>query len=320
MNISPQAIYERINTKIVGQYEAKKVISNVMYRHFIRTYARNLYKESLPTATFLLAGSSGMGKTALIRAASKALQEVTRSRMAPVLEVDCTALTPKGWIGDNMDELIRDHREYLGEGKDVEFNTTILYLDEFDKLMIPAVGSGGTDHSKQTQYSLLKLFEGCPINVSSNKSPSVQIQTSGFLIVVSGAFSNIKHNIEARGKTIGFIKSKEESSYKHFHKELEASGLSTQLAGRISDIGILTDLTKDEMYTILVTHILPEYDSIFKYTTATPNISQRKLKQIVEEALELKMGARGLRIIADKVFTDELFNSEFKDEVPNVLQ
>ncbi len=150
-SISPKLIYDEISNKVIGQHEAKKGFSNVLFMYYANLmYNRDVESTLKINNNFLLMGPSGNGKTLMINAGADALNKLASNDMFSVLSIDCTTLSPEGWQGNNLSTLIGLHVEKHGERKSKH---TIVYFDEFDKLCMPMVSSGSGDHHKQIQYS-----------------------------------------------------------------------------------------------------------------------------------------------------------------------
>lgn len=294
--ISPELIHAVIDQTVIGQDQAKKVISMAMFMHFARTAFLAKSKKPFKKSNPLLLGPSGNGKTLLVRAASKAVRELSGYGIAPILEVDCTGLTSKGWAGDDLSDLLQSHyRKHFKQR--AAFDSTVVFLDEIDKLCMPQVGKGGTDHNRATQYGLLKAVEGMKITLEGD----IDIDTGGMMFVFAGNFPQIRHNLAKRDKlSMGFGATDVAKKKKvDVHQQLEEGGMITQLVGRISTVGRLDKLTKKELRQILVGHVIPEYKDLIDFLNHDLTISDYHLRKIVEEAYDKGTGARGLQAAVD---------------------
>jgi len=317
--ISPKMIYDEVCKTVVGQDEAKKMIANVVFLHMVR-YGQCLKEgKMLKKNNALLMGPTGTGKTFIVRETARALRKLTGLPLCPVLELDCTELSPRGWVGDSISELLNKHHEENRDNMDA-FNTTIVFLDEFDKICKPAVSSSGTDHNRNTQYNLLKFIEGADLRGDkSHGSKNVPVGTHHMLFVMAGNFSEVRSarraKAAAKDKTLGFGLTAAEELDKDFvdlHTELDKVGMATQLVGRTPFVGELTELQPIELRKILDDHLIPEYASTWKYLGKKLKVSDDAKEQIVQDCFRRKTGARGLQTDLAKVLEDDIFNTEVR--------
>lgn len=310
--ISPRKIYEYIDQFVVGQHEAKRAISIAVFMHYVKFFHRcdeSTKEVPVKNSNALLFGPSGCGKTFLVRKASEALCHITKLQIAPVLEVDCTNLTAKGWEGDDLDQVVLDHCAQY-KSKPHQLQTSIIFLDEFDKICMPAIGRGGSDHNRSTQYNLLKLVEGADLN---NKVTGFTVNTSGMLFVFAGNFPQIRHRrVEDNKKSIGFRNDIHQLN-KDFDvaEELEKAGMISQLVGRITYTGEVKSLDKKFFKKILKHHLIPEKQEIYDYLGYELNISEYHQNKIVEHALSKKVGARGLEAALESYLEKYAFDLTF---------
>ncbi len=314
--LSPKQIYTEMSNTVIGQVEAKRAISVVLYLNYVGLMHKSLYpnKEPLKRPSILLAGPSGNGKTFIIQQGIKAIQKLTNSNMMPLLTVDCTALTAEGWSGPSISTYIEAHvANWRHDNTALE--TAIMYFDEFDKLCQPAVGTGGTDHHAQAQYSMLKLLEHTPVILESNRSAFTQtFDVSNFLFMFSGNFPEIRKNRDDnKKKGIGFHRESEHKDEQlSLHKQLQNIGLKTQLAGRISQMVEIKELTKVDLERIVRENIIPQIVELFDFMDYTIYISNETVNNVVETAVKNKTGARGLQAAMDAYVQDELFEQKIQ--------
>lgn len=309
--ISPQDIYNEISKTVVGQHQAKVDLSLSLYMHYINL----LYKEKNCNRAginnnILLHGPSGNGKTFLVKTAIKAMRDLTGLPIFPLMEVDASTLTSEGWAGTSISDLLDIHIRKVSE---TALPTTVVYLDEFDKLVNPAVGSGGTDHNKQTMYSLLKFIEGTDYNISSQNTRSAKnVSTEGFLFIFSGNFPYFREYEEGLNKVnIGFgtgavPKVEELDDFSIMQK----IGLVTQMAGRIGKIIRLNRLTEQELEQIIRQNIIPDVVDLLAFMEQTYHVSEDMIKQMVKTAIDRKTGARGLASALNELMKDFLFSTK----------
>jgi len=302
--ISPKLIYDKISTKVVGQDEAKKIVSTSMFLHWVRFCQSLRQGTKLKKSNILLTGPTGTGKTLIVREAAQAIRDLTGYPICPVLEVDCTELTGRGWEGESLTTLIKDLYKSTGSN-DVTFASAVIFLDEFDKLCKSAISSSGTDHNKQTQYNLLKAVEGVKI------PGGTELDTSKMLFIFAGNFSEIREKRAAVNKQIGFSRDTLTLSQQDLHSELEAAGVSTQLVGRIAQVGELGELSKKELIEVLDRFLIPEYTNTWDFLGKKLKVKKSYKDEMVDRCFERKTGARGLQADLARHVEGELFNTEF---------
>lgn len=307
-SISPQGIYDYISNSVEGQEQAKRAISSAMFLHFTRSMALGITGRQFKKSNALLLGPSGSGKTLIVREAIKAVSELSGYRMAPALEIDCTSLSARGWEGEHIEEMIEAH--YKEHWKDeFAFKSSVIFLDEIDKMCMPAVGKGGTDHNRSTQYGLLKIVEGMELLISNGH---IKVDTSNIMFVFAGNFPQIRHYRNSLDKpAMGFTDTGVKSVDIDLHKQLEAGGMITQLVGRISHIGELQALDKKQLRAILVKHILPEYIDMFDFLGYELTLSNYYIRKIVDEAADKGTGARGLQSALDRTLESDIFAMDY---------
>lgn len=312
MKISPKLIHKELNKVVIGQEEAKKTMSCAMFIHFVKFVQSLQLKKEVKKTNTLLLGPSGSGKTLLVREAAKIMQRLTNTELGPVLEVDCTSLSARGWVGDDLNELLEDHyKEH--KSNDAIFNSSIIFLDEIDKLCMAAVGQGGTDHNKHTQYNLLKAVEGSEIRLPNSKKV---IDTSKMMFVFAGNFPQIRHADASRKKPqMGFTERKDKSvknkSVLDVHNKLEEGGMITQLVGRITSVAELQPLQKKDIRKILTDITIPEYLETFDFMGYELGLTRKDVNAIAETAWNRKVGARGLQSALEEYLFDHLYELQF---------
>lgn len=319
-DLSPRMLYDEVCKTVVGQEAAKKMISNVVFMHMIR-YAQCIKEGTmLKKNNALLMGPTGVGKTFIVRETAKAFRKLSgMAGMLPVLEVDCTELTARGFVGDSITEVLNTHREEFKDNA-AGFDTTIVFLDEFDKICKPAFSSGGTDHNRNTQYNLLKVIEGCDLRGKESaftKAKPTGQGTHHMLFIMAGNFSEVRHARKAvkDAKVLGFQTSapeKEDAGFVDLHTELDKAGMATQLVGRTPYIAELTELQHDELRNILDSHLIPEYASTWKYLGKDLQVSDETKEEIIQNCFKRKTGARGLQTDLAKALEDEIFDMKVR--------
>lgn len=297
--ISPKQIYDKISDKVVGQEEAKKLVCNTLFLHFARYCQTACVGGEYKKSNALLMGPTGCGKTYIVREATKAIRELVGIPICPLLEVDCTELSARGWQGDDLAEILKKFYKECATGEGV-FDTGVVFLDEFDKLCKPAVGSGGTDHNRNTQYNLLKMVEGSKIE---------HFNTNGLLFIFAGNFSEIRAMRDRKPKILGFTgESNIETGYVDYHTELDKAGMATQLVGRTPHVAQLYELKPQELTRILDEHLIPELAATWDFLGKDLKISNKAKLAMVDNCYQRKTGARGLHADLNAHLEGELFD------------
>lgn len=303
MQISPKMIYDEINKNVVGQENVKKTVSTAVFLHFLQ-YCKSVTLPNSPVKknNILLMGPTGTGKTLITREAAKAVRKITNYNICPLLEVDCTELSARGWVGDDLSQVISDHYRRYSHNES-EFNSTIVFLDEFDKLCKPAISKDGYDANRNTQYNLLKIIEGTNI-----KTGMSSFTTAKMLFVLAGNFSEVRVGRHLnKKKSMGYVDTRK-TEYKDIHMELEKAGMVSQLVGRVPFVSELQYLSEEELQAVLDRFIMPEYEDLYDFMGQDFYLPLDKQKEMVYNAYKRKTGARGLYMDVVAHVEDELFN------------
>lgn len=327
--VTPKHLYDYLNEHVIGQEEAKKVLSVAVYNHYKRfcdsiygltdDKKDNLYKDvTIEKSCITCCGPSGCGKTYMLRMLAKYLN-------IPFYIADCSTLTESGYVGDDVENVV------LGALRDCDFNVVaaqhaIIVLDEFDKLSRKSDSPSLTRDvgGEGVQQSLLKLVEGTEVNVPPNggrKHPEqycIPIDTSNILFIGIGAFDGLDKIIEKRKnkKSIGFntkinSSNEEEDLLADITTEdLKKFGLIPELIGRFPVITHVKQLNEQELYQILTepkNSIIKQYQKMMWIDNIELKFEDEALREIAHIAFERKIGARGLRGVIDKALTDIMF-------------
>ena len=315
----PKEIKAELDEYVIGQEEAKKVLSVAVYNHYKRLNASSSDDIEIEKSNVVLVGRTGTGKTLLAKTIAKLLN-------VPFCIADATVLTQAGYVGEDVESVLS--RLLQVADYDVEAaQRGIVFIDEIDKIARKDDNPSITrDVSGEgVQQALLKLLEGSEINVppqGGRKHPEqkmIQVNTKGILFICGGAFDGIEKLIAQRvnRQTIGFSTSDQqdvdsESLLQYINAtDVKNFGLIPELVGRFPVLSYLEPLDSLALKRILTepkNALVKQYEKIFKLDGIKLTIEQKALDFIVSKAIEYKLGARGLRSICEAILTDAMFN------------
>jgi len=313
----PESIYEYLNEHVIGQDDAKKVLSVAISNHYKRINSPPKDLE-IQKGNVLIVGPTGSGKTLLAKTAAKFLK-------VPFVVADATSLTEAGYVGDDVESMISMLLNAAGGDKALA-ERGIVFIDEIDKIARKGESTSITrDVSGEgVQQALLKLVEGtvCRVpNQGGRKHPGsdmLEINTKNILFVAGGAFVGLKEVIANRvnGTSIGFganIKdSKIEGDLSTVSPEdLTKFGMIPEFIGRFTTTVSIKELNKEQLIHIL-TDVKNNYVSQYKYLLKLDDIEitfmPEAIAQMAENSLKLKTGARGLHSEIERVLMPHMFN------------
>ncbi len=317
----PKELKEFLDGYVIGQDDAKKSLSVAVYNH----YKRLLQEKSgddvdIEKSNIILIGSTGTGKTLLAKTIAKKLN-------VPFTIVDATVLTQAGYVGEDIESILTR----LLQVSDYDVTAAergIVFIDEIDKIARKGDNPSITrDVSGEgVQQGLLKLLEGSVVNVppqGGRKHPEqkmIPVNTQNILFICGGAFSGIEQKIGARLNTrlVGYgasaktEKVDKENMLQYIQpQDLKSFGLIPEIIGRLPIVTHLDPLDRDALRRILTepkNAITKQYVKLFKMDGVELVFEDEALDYIVDKAIEFKLGARGLRSLAESVMMDYMFD------------
>ena len=320
--LKPIEIKQHLDEYVIGQDEAKKVLSVAVYNHYKRLIQKPSKKDDeteIEKSNIILIGETGTGKTLLARPLSKILN-------VPFCIADATVLTEAGYVGEDVESIL----SRLLQAADFNVEDAqrgIVFIDEVDKIARKGDNPSITrDVSGEgVQQGLLKLLEGTVVNVppqGGRKHPEqkmVAVDTRNILFICGGAFDGIDKKIVRRmqSQTIGYAAAKEadvldkDNLLQYVNsQDLKSFGLIPELIGRLPVVSFLNPLDAESLKRILTepkNALVKQYQKLFSLDKINFKSEEGALDFIVSKAVEYKLGARGLRSICEGILTDLMF-------------
>ena len=327
--LKPQEINEALDQYVVGQEEAKRVLSVAVYNHYKRiNAAQKLEEVELQKSNIVLIGPTGTGKTLLAQTLARVLN-------VPFAIADATSLTEAGYVGEDVENILLK----LIQAADYDIEKAekgIIYIDEIDKIARKTDNPSITrDVSGEgVQQALLKILEGTVASVppqGGRKHPHqefMQIDTTDILFICGGAFDGLEKIIQSRvsKKGIGFGADVQSINRENIGsilcqilpQDLLKFGLIPEFVGRIPVIATLDSLNKEALIRILTeprNALVKQYQKMFELDDVILEFKEDSLVAVAEEAIKRSTGARGLRAIMEEVLLDVMFELPSREDV-----
>lgn len=319
-NYKPREIKAFLDQYVIGQNDAKKVLSVAIYNHYKRLTMPQQDDVEIEKSNIMMVGETGTGKTLLAKTIAKLLQ-------VPFAIVDATVFTEAGYVGEDVESILS--RLLQASNYDVAAaERGIVYIDELDKIGRKSDNPSITrDVSGEgVQQAMLKLLEGSEVLVppqGGRKHPEqklIKVNTQNILFICGGAFEGIDKMIARRIQTssIGYnaIKATKDLDRANLlqyvnAQDLRTFGLIPELLGRLPVVTYLNPLDEASLKLILTepkNALIKQYKRLFEYEGITLTVEDGALDYMVKKAIQYKLGGRGLRAICEMILTDAMFD------------
>ena len=324
--LKPVEIKKHLDQYVIGQDDAKKVLSVAVYNHYKRIshVTAKLSNEKadeveIEKSNIILVGETGTGKTLLARTIARLLQ-------VPFCIADATVLTEAGYVGEDVESILARLLQ-VADYDVASAERGIVFIDEVDKIARKSDNPSITrDVSGEgVQQALLKILEGSIVNVppqGGRKHPEqkmIQVNTQNILFICGGAFDGIEKRIASRvqANAIGYGVNKTELIDRDnllqyvAPQDLKSFGLIPELVGRLPVLTYLNPLDREILRKILTepkNALLKQYERLFEMDNITLKVDEDVMDFIVDKAIDFKLGARGLRSICEVIMLDAMFD------------
>ena len=324
--LKPKEIKEFLDDYVIGQEQAKKVLSVAVYNHYKRILAEKDFDVELQKSNIIMIGPTGSGKTYLAQTLAKLLN-------VPFAIADATTLTEAGYVGEDVENILLK----LIQAADYDIERAqhgIIYIDEIDKIAKKKNTNQRDVSGEAVQQGLLKLLEGSevevPVGATSKNAmvPMVTVNTRNILFICGGAFDGLEKIVESRldRKSIGFnteLGKREDKDISELLQEvtphdLVKFGLIPEFVGRVPICVSLRGLDREALIRILQepkNALVKQYQKLFQMDHVKLDFEQDAIEAIADKALERKTGARGLRSIMESVMMDTMYEIPSDDTI-----
>lgn len=327
---APHKIKESLDSYVIGQEYAKKVMSVAVYNHYKRVFADNADEIEIEKSNMLMIGPTGSGKTYLVKTLARLLD-------VPLAITDATSLTEAGYIGDDIESVVS--KLLAAADNDVEkAEHGIIFIDEIDKIAKKKNTNQRDVSGEAVQQGMLKLLEGSevevPVGANSKNAmvPLATVDTKNILFICGGAFPDLESIIKERlnkQASIGFmadLKDKYDNDSKLLNKvtvdDLKKFGMIPEFLGRLPIIFTLDGLSEEMLVQILKepkNAILKQYQKLLALDEVKLEFEEGALHAIAKMALEKHTGARALRAILEEYMLDIMYEIPKDDNIGEVI-